>query len=304
MGDASRALRKKAFQMVKMSSQPGFISALDQSGGSTPKALKQYGIEESEYSGESEMMDKVHEMRTRIITNPNYHGARVIGAILFEATMDRQIQGMPTSRFLWEEKNVVPILKIDKGLADEKDGCQLMKDMPELDKLLNKARKNQIFGTKERSVIKAPNKDGIKAVAKQQFEVGLQVIKKGMIPILEPEVDINATDKAACEDILLAELLEGLKTLTPDQKVMFKLTIPTKANVYKPLMDHPNTVRVVALSGGYNRADSCKQLADNKGMIASFSRAFAEGLSAKQTDGEFSKTMDTSCEMIYQASRT
>merc|ERR1719428_1033395 len=249
------------------------------------------------------MMDKVHEMRTRIITNCNYHGARVIGAILFEATMDRQIGMVRSAKYLWEQKKVVPFLKIDKGLAEEKDGCQLMKPMPELDKLLDKAVKAGIFGTKERSVLKAPNKAGIKAVAEQQFEIGKQIIAKGLVPILEPEVDINAQDKPACEQLLLDALMEGLGKLTADQKVIFKLTIPTKTNLYLPLMGHPNTVRVVALSGGYDRAKSCEMLKANAGMIASFSRAFAEGLNAKQTDEEFTKTMNTSCQMIYDASR-
>merc|ERR1719498_2115959 len=212
--EASRALRKKAFQMVKIAQQPGFFSALDQSGGSTPKALKAYGIEESEYNGDAEMMDKVHEMRARIITNKNYHGARVIGAILFEATMDRQIGMFKSAKYLWEQKGVVPFLKIDKGLAEEKDGVQLMKDMPELDKTLDKAVRAGIFGTKERSVIKEANKDGIKAVVDQQFEVGKQIIKKGLVPMLEPEVDINSKSKAECEDLLLQYCLEGLAKLS------------------------------------------------------------------------------------------
>jgi len=301
--DASRALKKKAFQMVKVSTQPGFFSALDQSGGSTPKALAAYGVEASEYTEET-MMDKVHEMRSRIITNKNYHGGHVVGAILFEATMDRQIGVTRSAKYLWEQKNVVPFLKIDKGLADEKDGVQLMKDMPELDTLLDKAVRAGIFGTKERSVIKDANKDGIKAVAEQQFEVGKQILKKGLVPMLEPEVDINSKSKAECEDILLECLLDGLKKLDADQKVMLKLTIPTKTNLYTPLMEHPNCIRVVALSGGYNREDSCKHLAANTGMIASFSRAFAEGMSAKQSDEEFSALMGKSCEMIYKASRT
>jgi fructose-bisphosphate aldolase class I len=211
---------------------------------------------------------------------------------------------MRTAKFLWEQKRVVPFLKIDKGLAEEKDGVQMMKPMPELDKLLDKGVKAGIFGTKERSLIKEANEAGIKAIAAQQFEVGLQVLAKGMVPILEPEVDINSKDKAKCEDMLLAELLAGLAKLKENQKVMFKLTIPTKANLYKPLMEHANTIRVVALSGGYNREDSCKHLSANNGMIASFSRAFAEGMNAKQTDEEFNALMDKSCEMIYQASRT
>jgi fructose-bisphosphate aldolase class I len=302
--NASRAGKKKVQQMAKVSTAPGFLSALDQSGGSTPKALLQYGVEESEYNGEKEMMDKVHEMRSRIITNPKYHGARVLGAILFEATMDRKIEGKPTAKYLWENKKVVPFLKIDKGLADEKDGCQLMKDMPELDKLLDKAVKAGIFGTKERSVIKEPNEEGIKKIAEQQFEIGLKIVAKGLVPILEPEVDIKATNKEKCEELLLKYLLEGAAKLKPEQKVMYKLTIPTKTNLYTPLVEHANTVRVVALSGGYVREESCKMLGQNKGMIGSFSRAFAEGMSAKQSDEEFSALMDKSCQMIYEASRS
>jgi len=290
--------------MRKVATQDGFFAALDQSGGSTPKALKVYGIDESEYSGDEQMMDKVHEMRSRIITNPKFSGERTIGAILFEATMDRQIMDLSSAKYLWEQKKVVPFLKIDKGLAEEKDGVQLMKDMPQLDELLDKAVAAGIFGTKERSVIKLASEVGIKAVAEQQFEVGKQIIAKGLVPMLEPEVDINSAEKAACEKILLAALLDGLSKLTPDQKVMFKLTIPSEANLYKPLMEHPNTLRVVALSGGYNREDACRVLAQNSGMIGSFSRAFAEGMSAKQSDEEFTATIDLSCEMIYQASST
>merc|ERR1712217_417778 len=218
--------------------------------------------------------------------------------------MDREIEGFASAKFLWEQKKVVPFLKIDKGLAEEKDGCQLMKNMPKLNELLDKAAAAGIFGTKERSVIKLANEAGIKAVAEQQFEVGKQICAKGLVPILEPEVDINSPEKEKCEELLLAALQDGLTKLAPDQKVMFKLTIPNKPNLYKPLMEHPNTVRVVALSGGYDRAESCRQLALNEGMVGSFSRAFAEGLSAKQSDEEFTATIDKSCEMIYQASRT
>jgi len=264
----------------------------------------QYGVAESEYSGNEEMMDKVHEMRSRIITNPQYHGARVIGAILFEATMDREICGKPSARYLWENKKVVPFLKIDKGLADEANGCQLMKEMPTLSNLLSKAVAAGIFGTKERSVIKLANEAGIQAVVDQQFEIAKQVLGHGLVPILEPEVDINSPEKDKCEEILLKALLDGANKLAPDQKVMYKLTIPKVINLYKPLVEHKNTVRVVALSGGYNREDSCKFLAEQDGMIGSFSRAFAEGLSAQQSEAEFTKTIDLSCEMIYQASRT
>jgi len=273
-------------------------------GGSTPKALALYGIEESEYKGEEEMFDKVHAMRSRFMTNAKYNGRRVLGAILFEQTMDREVAKLPTATYLWQKKRVIPFLKIDKGLADEKDGCQMMKPNPGLDALLDKAVAAGIFGTKERSLIKAPNSSGIQKVVDQQFEVGKQICAKGLVPIIEPEVDINATDKPGCEKLLLAALQKGLTTLKPSEKVIFKLTIPTETNLYLPLMDHPNTVRVVALSGGYNREDSCKMLAENKGMIASFSRAFAEGFSAKQTNAEFTKAMDLSCEMIYKASST
>lgn len=298
----SQVPTEKEYQMAKVSSQIGFLSALDQSGGSTPKALRLYGIEESEYSGDAQMMDKVHEMRTRIITNPKYHGARVIGAILFEATMDREICGMPSAKYLWEQKKVVSFLKIDKGLAKEKDGVQLMRDIPNLDETLDKAVAAGIFGTKERSVIKLNNAAGIKALVEQQFDVGKQVIAKGLVPILEPEVDINAPDKDKCEQALLGHLLDGLARLSPDQKVIFKLTLPSQLNLYQAVMIHPNTIRVVALSGGYNREDACKMLAANPGMIASFSRALSEGLSIKQTEEEFTHALDQSIEMIYQAS--
>mmetsp|Transcript_117791 Transcript_117791/g.340512 ORF Transcript_117791/g.340512 Transcript_117791/m.340512 type:complete len:244 (+) Transcript_117791:1-732(+) len=243
-------------------------------------------------------------MRTRIIVNAKFTGERTVGAILFEQTMDREICGKPTARYLWEEKKVVPFLKIDKGLLDEKDGVQLMKDMPQLDALLDRAVAAGIFGTKERSVIKKADKAGIQAIVDQQFEIGRQVLAKGLVPILEPEVDIKAADKDKCEELLLAALMDGLAKLTPEQRVIFKLTIPSKPNLYKPVMEHANTLRVVALSGGYSRDDACKLLAENAGMIASFSRAFSEGLSAKQSDEDFTATLDMSTEMIYQASST
>lgn len=301
---ASRAPSDRDYMLAKVAFQNGFLSALDQSGGSTAKALKLYGVEESEYSGDDEMFDKVHEMRTRIITNPVYHGARILGAILFEQTMERSICGKGSARYLWEDRKVVPFLKIDKGLMDEKDGVQLMKEMPALDALLDKAVAAGVFGTKERSVIKQANEAGIRAAAEQQFEVGRQVLAKGLVPILEPEVDINAPDKGKCEALLLDALMEGLAKLAPDQRVIFKLTIPSTPNLYAPIMKHPNTIRVVALSGGYNREEACKVLAANAGMIGSFSRAFAEGLSAKQSEEEFTQTLDNSIEMIYQASST
>jgi len=301
---ASRTPGQKQEQMAKAFHQDGFLAALDQSGGSTGKALRLYGIAESEYTGETEMMDKMHEMRSRIIKNPKFNGARILGAILFEATMDREIGGMPSAKYLWEQKNVVPFLKIDKGLAEEKDGVQLMKDIPMLDELLDRGVAAGIFGTKERSVIKSANEAGIKAVAKQQFEIGRRVIAKGLVPILEPEVDIKAADKDACEQLLLDALMEGLRELGPEEKVMFKLTLPTKPNLYLPLMGHPNTVRVVALSGGYGRDEACKILEQNTGMIASFSRAFTAGMHVQQSEEEFTKTLDESTEAIYQASRT
>lgn len=293
----------RAQQLKKMSGSPGFIAALDQSGGSTPGALKVYGVTESDYSGEAEMMDKVHEMRSRMMTCSAFTGKRVLGAILFEATMDREVGGKPTAQYLWEEKKVIPFLKCDKGLAELKDGVQMMKDNPKLEELLDRGNEKGIFGTKMRSLIKENNPAGIKAIVEQQFSEGKRIIAKGMIPILEPEVDIKSPDKEAIETLLASELLAGLGKLDAKEKVMFKLTIPTKPNIYKALADHANTVRLVALSGGYSRDDSCKMLAANAKMIASFSRAFAEGLNAKQTDEEFTKTMDGSIQVIFEASK-
>jgi fructose-bisphosphate aldolase class I len=287
-----------------MQTGKGFIAALDQSGGSTPKALKLYGISESEYSGESQMYDKIHEMRTRIITSPSFTSDRVLAAILFEQTMDREIKGKPTATFLWEEKKIVPILKIDKGLADTKDGVQLMKPVPDLDKLLARAVKAGIWGTTERSVIKEANPAGIKAIAAQQFEWGKQVLSHGLVPILEPEVDIKAPNKAECEKLLKAELLAGLDALPAGQKVIFKLTIPDVDGFYSDLIKHPKTARVVALSGGYSRDEACAKLAKNPGMIASFSRALTEGLSAQQSDGDFNTQLKSAVDKIYQASIT
>jgi fructose-bisphosphate aldolase class I len=282
----------------------GFIAALDQSGGSTPKALKLYGIAENEYSGEDQMYDKIHEMRTRIITSPSFTSDRVIAAILFEQTMDREIDGKPTATYLWENKGVVPILKIDKGLAAEADGVQLMKPFPELDKLLARAVEKGIWGTKERSVIKEPNPAGIKAIAQQQFDWGKQVLSHGLVPILEPEVDIKSPKKAECEAILKKELLAGLDALPEGQKVIFKLTIPSTPDFYADLINHPKTLRVVALSGGYSRDESCDLLAKNHGMIASFSRALTEGLSAKQSDAEFNTMLKAAVDKIQAASIT
>ncbi len=291
-------------QLEKVRSHDGFIAALDQSGGSTPKALRLYGVKESEYSGDEEMFAKVHEMRTRIITSPSFNGDRILGAILFENTMDRKIGGKGSAEYLWEDKNVVPFLKVDKGLADERDGVQVMKPMPGLDDLLARARANGVFGTKMRSVIKLANEAGIKAVVDQQFEVGRQIIAAGLVPIIEPEVDINSPQKAAAEKLLKAAILEQLDELGDDQQVMLKLTLPEQDGFYKECLDHPRCLRVVALSGGYSRDDANARLARNHGVIASFSRALTEGLTAQQTEDEFNQLLDRSIESIFEASKT
>lgn len=285
-----------------MKNNPGFIAALDQSGGSTPKALKLYGVQESDYNGDAEMFDAVHAMRTRIMKSPSFHSGRILGAILFEMTMERTIDGIPTAQYLWEKKGVVPFLKIDKGLAEEKDGVQMMKPMPELGALLEKAKKYGIFGTKERSVIKAANPESIRKVVAQQFEVARQVIDAGLVPIIEPEVDIHIADKAEAEKILKDLFLEYMKTLKDTDRVIFKLTIPTVDGFYSELMNDPRVVRVVALSGGYSREESVEKLSRNPGLIASFSRALAEGLNVKQTEQEFDAMLANSVEQIYQAS--
>ena len=291
-------------QLQKVRQSHGFIAALDQSGGSTPKALKVYGVEEDEYNGDEEMFTKVHEMRTRIMTNSAFTGERILGAILFENTMDRTVEGKPTSQYLWEEKNVVPFLKVDKGLADEANGVQLMKPMPELDDLLNRAKAAGIFGTKMRSNINSANPDGIKAIVQQQFEVGKQICAHGLVPIIEPEVNIHATDKADCEELLRDALLAELETLNEDELVMFKLTLPETANHYADCQAHQNVVKVVALSGGYSRDEANRRLSENTGMVASFSRALSQGLSAQQSDEDFTALLDDSIESIYQASLT
>lgn len=288
----------------KFKTQTGFIAALDQSGGSTPKALKLYGIDESAYSTDAEMFDMVHQMRTRIITSDAFNGDRVLGAILFEDTLDREIEGMPTSHFLWQKKRVVPFLKVDKGLADEANGVQVMKPMPGLDELLSKANAKDVFGTKMRSVVKLANAEGIKAVVEQQFEVGKQILAAGLVPIIEPEVDINSPQKAEAEALLKLEILTQLNLLNEGQEVMLKLTLPETANFYKELVDHPRVIKVVALSGGYSRDDANAKLSENQGMIASFSRALTEGVSAQQTDAEFDATLDAAIESIYQASKS
>ena len=289
-------------QLAQMKSGKGFIAALDQSGGSTPKALSLYGIEPNTYSGEAAMFDLVHQMRSRIIKSPSFTSERVIGVILFEMTMDRQIDGLGSAEFLWQKKNIVPFLKVDSGLADEVDGAQVMKPIPELDARLTSAISHGVFGTKMRSVIKQANTVGIKAVVEQQFEIGKQICAKGLVPIIEPEVDINCPDKAAAEDLLLAELIKQLDKLGDDQNVMLKLTLPEKAGLYTPLTNHPRVVRVVALSGGYSRDHANEVLAKNPNVIASFSRALSEGLTAQQTDSEFDAMIDKTIQAIYEAS--
>jgi fructose-bisphosphate aldolase class I len=291
-------------QREKIASAPGFIAALDQSGGSTPKALGIYGITSDAWSNEEEMYQVVHQMRTRIITSPAFGGDRILAAILFENTMDRDIEGQPTADYLWNVKKVVPILKVDKGLADEKDGVQLMKPMPDLDALLKKARSKHIFGTKMRSVIKHANEKGIAAIVKQQFDVGKQIIAAGLVPIIEPEVDIKCPDKAKCEQLLKAGILAELDKLDASQTVMLKLTLPEQDNFYRECIEHPRVLKVVALSGGYSRDEANAKLARNHGMVASFSRALAEGLKAQQSDAEFNATLDASIQSIFDASNT
>jgi fructose-bisphosphate aldolase class I len=291
-------------QLQKIKSDKGFIAALDQSGGSTPKALKLYGVGEDAWSNEQGMYDVVHQMRTRIITSPAFSGKRLIGAILFENTMDRDVEGKPTPTYLWEVKGVVPFLKVDKGLAEERDGVQLMKPIGGLDALLQRAKAKNVFGTKMRSVIKQADPHGIADVVKQQFEIGKQILAAGLVPIIEPEVDIKTPNKDQAEELLKSEILKELAALKPDQRVMLKLTIPTKDNLYEDLIKHPNVLRVVALSGGYSRDEANRLLARNNGMTASFSRALAEGLTAQQSDQEFNAALDASIESIYRASIT
>jgi fructose-bisphosphate aldolase class I len=291
-------------QLQKIRTEDGFIAALDQSGGSTPKALGLYGVGDDAWSNDEEMFTVVHEMRTRIITSPEFNGERILAAILFENTMDRDIDGRPTADYLWEVKNVVPILKVDKGLADEHDGVQLMKPMPELDALLEKARSKGIFGTKMRSVVKQANASGVSAVVKQQFEIGRHIIDAGLVPIIEPEVDIHCPEKATAEELLKTAILDELNQLGPEQLVMLKLTPPEEDNFYTDCVKHPNVLRVVALSGGYSREEANLRLSRNNGVVASFSRALAEGLSKQQSDEEFNSTIGSSIESIYQASIT
>lgn len=290
--------------LEKIKAQSGFIAALDQSGGSTPKALKLYGVEESEYSNDEEMFGMVHAMRTRIVTSKVFNGERVLGAILFENTLDREIEGQSSSHYLWKSKDVVPFLKVDKGLADEENGVQLMKPIPGLDELLNKAVAQDVFGTKMRSVVKLANAEGISAVVKQQFEVGKQILAAGLVPIIEPEVDIHSAEKAEAEALLKAAILAELDALDDGVVVMLKVTLPEVAGFYQELVDHANVLKVVALSGGYSRDDANEKLTNNKGMIASFSRALTQGSSAQQTDEEFDAMLNDAIEGIYQASLT
>jgi fructose-bisphosphate aldolase class I len=285
-----------------MKNGKGFIAALDQSGGSTPKALSLYGVQPESYSGEAAMFDLVHQMRTRIIKSPSFTSERVIGVILFEMTMDRQIDGLGSAEFLWQKKNIVPFLKVDNGLAEEKDGAQVMKPIPELDARLTSALSHGVFGTKMRSVIKHANVAGVNAVVDQQFEIGKVICAKDLVPIIEPEVDIKCPDKAAAEDLLLAALIKQLDKLSEDQNVMLKLTLPEKAGLYTPLTKHPRVVRVVALSGGYSRDHANEVLAKNPNVIASFSRALSEGLTAQQSDAQFDATLNTAIQAIYEAS--
>lgn len=291
-------------QLDKVRTARGFIAALDQSGGSTPKALRLYGIDDSAYATEAEMFDRVHEMRTRIITSPVFTGDRILGAILFEMTMDRQILGKGAAEYLWQDKHVVPFLKVDKGLADEADGVRLMKPMPDLEAVLGRAISHGVFGTKMRSVISWANEGGVAAVVAQQFEVGARILAAGLVPIIEPEIDIRSPQKAAAETLLHAALLDEVAALPAGQQIMLKLTLPDEDNLYADLVAHPNVLRVAALSGGYTRDEATDRLARNQGVIASFSRALTEGLTAHQSQADFDAALDASIESIYQASIT
>jgi fructose-bisphosphate aldolase class I len=295
-------MNKDQFEKVK--NGHGFIAALDQSGGSTPKALKIYGIGEDAYSNDEEMFGVMHAMRSRIVQSPEFNGDRILGAILFEDTMDRQIDGRDTSDYLWDVKGVVPFLKVDKGLEDEVDGAQLMKPMPGLDDLLARAVKKGVFGTKMRSVIKTGTEKGVQAIVDQQFEVGRRIADAGLVPILEPEIDIHSPNKAEAEAMLKRAILAGLESWPRDRYLMFKLTLPEEDNFYAEIADHPNVVRVVALSGGYSREEANARLARNNGVIASFSRALTEGLSAQQSDADYNKTLDASIGSIFEASKS
>jgi fructose-bisphosphate aldolase, class I len=291
-------------QLQKIKTSPGFVAALDQSGGSTPKALAQYGIPENAWSNDQEMFTIVHQMRTRMITSPAFNGERILGAILFENTMEREIEGQPTADYLWNVKRVVPFLKVDQGLAAEKDGVQLMKPMPQLDALLDKGRSKHIFGTKMRSVIKQADEAGIKDIVVQQFEIGQQIISADLVPIIEPEIDIHCPEKAKAEELLKAAILEKLDELPAAQFVMLKLTLPEKEGFYADFVKHPRVVRVLALSGGYSREEANNRLRKQPGMVASFSRALVEGLTAQQSDAEFNAMLNKSIQSIFDASNT
>ena len=290
--------------LKKIEENDGFIAALDQSGGSTPKALRLYGVGESEYSNDREMFDKIHEMRSRIVTSPSFSGDRILGAILFEKTMNLEISGKGSAQYLWQEKQVVPFLKVDKGLDEENNGVQLMKPIPGLEELLRQAIKKEVFGTKMRSVIKNANENGVAAIVKQQFEIAKKIIAAKLVPIIEPEVDIHCETKSEAEQMLLKHLMDNIEQLASDQKVMLKLTIPNENNLFTPCINHPSVVKVFALSGGYTREEANGLLARNSGMVASFSRALTEGLSAQQTDEEFNLMLDSSIESIYRVSMT
>ncbi len=293
-----------ADQLEKIRTEDGFIAALDQSGGSTPKALRLYGIDEDAYDGDDEMFSVIHEMRTRIITSPSFNGDRILGAILFENTMDREIEGEPSAAYLWNKKRVVPFLKVDKGLAEEENGAQVMKPMPDLDALLARARDNGVFGTKMRSVVKEADPAGVDAVVDQQFDVGEQILAAGLVPIIEPEVDIHSSTKAEAEILLKAAILRRLEQLGDGQQIMLKLTLPEEDGFYRELIEHPNVLKVVALSGGYSREESNERLARQHGMVASFSRALTEGLTAQQSDADFDAALDESIGSIFEASTT
>lgn len=294
----------KTEQREKMANGRGFIAALDQSGGSTPKALRLYGVPEDAYSGDNEMFDLIHQMRTRIITSPAFTGARILGAILFEQTMDRDIEGRGSADFLWSVKNVVPFLKVDKGLADEADGVQVMKPMPDLDALLERAIDKGVFGTKMRSVIKTADPVGVHAVVNQQFDIGRRILDAGLVPIIEPEVDIHSPSKQGAEDLLHEALNSAIDALPDDQQIMLKLTLPSTPDLYADLVANPKVLRVVTLSGGYSRAEADRLLRENHGVVASFSRALTEGLTAQQTDEQFNAMLDESIQSIYDASLT
>lgn len=290
--------------LEKIKTQPGFIAALDQSGGSTPKALLLYGVDESQYSNDEQMFTQVHLMRQRIVTSEAFNGERVLGAILFENTLDREIAGRTSAHYLWQQKNVVPFLKVDKGLVDEANGVQLMKPIAELDNLLAKANAQDVFGTKMRSVVKLANAQGINELVAQQFTVGKQILAAGLVPIIEPEVDIHSPQKAEAEALLKASILAELDKLPSEQQVMLKLTLPETANFYQELVAHPRVLKVVALSGGYSREEANRRLSENNGIIASFSRALTEGISAQQSDEQFNASLDSAIEAIYQASKS